>query len=296
MSSVCPELLAHLRGFGFGFLAIEVTPNFQLPPSNTCPGLAFPHPGGGAWNVRSSGMGMRMGLVSDFRMLRSLLLPHLIWGGDGGSHRPLNFKVNFRSPRLAQFSCACAGATLSWRKALCNLLLHRSQLHPPPPVFPVFLLPRVRSTRAAVINLSVLPGGWDILLGQRLLGRCLPYMSWISSISSPYFSIFHSLFHFTFSLMITLWRAVCPNPVPIPLSLNWWISVYILARAFETPCHHHSPKSISIKIISVRSWSYLYELSVNIFYTCIHANCWTEFLEMLVDFICGGLTFGLTGY
>jgi len=33
MSSVCPELLAHLRGFGFGFLAIEVTPfsSFLLP-------------------------------------------------------------------------------------------------------------------------------------------------------------------------------------------------------------------------------------------------------------------------
>lgn len=194
MSSVCPELLAHLSGFRFGFLATEVTPFSSFL-------LAFQHVSWFGASVSCFlwwGMEWSEELATDrerdwawiFGCCAVCCCPRLILCGRVvGFHRPLNFKVNFRSSTCPIFLGLC-GRHIVLTAALCNPLLGSSSNN----AYCFSCFPASLSSfnsRCGHKSLSFLPSGWDILLGQRLLGRCLPYMSCFFPLAPPFF--FHFL-------------------------------------------------------------------------------------------------------
>jgi len=160
--------------------------------SNTCPGLALPYPAfcGGAWNGASSWQRIGNGTGLGFSdAAQFVVAPAFLCGRVVGFHRPLNFKVNFRSSTCPIFLGLC-GRHIVLTAALCNPLLGSSSNN----AYCFSCFPASLSSfnsRCGHKSLSFLPSGWDILLGQRLLGRCLPYMSCFFPLAPPFF--FHFL-------------------------------------------------------------------------------------------------------
>jgi len=96
--------------------------------SNTCPGLALPYPAfcGGAWNGASSWQRIGNGTGLGFSdAAQFVVAPAFLCGRVVGFHRPLNFKVNFRSSTCPIFLGLC-GRHIVLTAALCNPLLGSS--------------------------------------------------------------------------------------------------------------------------------------------------------------------------